>query len=359
MNRYQILLSVLAANGTTLADSRKLAQMLASGDPAQQAKAGRFLNLVGAAFTQHLLSAGRVSLSAPGIVSDGRDAGIPIAVQFGEADRFIADTSWRELFTVQDRRSQTDNLLFRIADAYSAVEFKVYQQGERIELRPVESKSDVFEGEIVAGGLQWNQLVNRQTDIALAGEILPAMNARYAEQMAEAAFAVLTSSAGGLQTVAFDSTGANDREQVVNTINDATSAIKEGIYKQKAPKSKAQTKENADRYTFGIITNSFDAALNQRILRALNANLAASNDNQSVGVVVDNVVPYMHPSITKGEAYITIRGRKNVTAVFADLQVYDEMDARIAGIGENRVGQGIYKHVRGDVQQVRKVAFSA
>ena len=53
-----------------------------------------------------------------------------------------------------------------------------------------------------------------------------------------------------------------------------------------------------------------------------------------------------------------LAGRKNVFTIHKTLQIYDRMDARVAGIADERIAQGAYKGVRGDSRQARQVATS-
>lgn len=332
---------------------RKLLELLASDDPSKRALALNAFNDFSQRFGDLVLYA----LSATNMFPSQQTQGIPAAVTLGDAERQMVDLRWTALYDVQDYRQQT-HPFFKIVDLYHAITFRAYQMGERVEMGVVEAAEAIFEAEIIAGGLQWNQLWSEWQAVWSQQRGLSAMQTRYANQLAKTAYEVIT--AAGLSVTAYDATGTTTLEKDINTINAAALAIRTALYNAAAPKTGQVTEEIVGgSEPYWLLYNDLTAGYEDRIMKAIDARLDMPNDNLSVGHLLRPIVPLGSPYVPTGAWYMTIGGRKNVAAIFRDLRMFDISDPRIAGVMQGRVGQGAYKLVRGSALQARQVAVSA
>ena len=292
-------------------------------------------------------------LSSEGQFPDAQTQGVPAAVTFGETDRRRVDTRWTALFSVQNRRAQSSPY-FKIVDLYDAVEFMIYQLGERIEMRHVEAAQNIFEADVVAGGLQWNMLWSQWQDLWSTNDGLAGMQAKYAIRQARIAYETLTAS--GLSTTAYSVAGNSQAENDIRTINAAITEIGNAIY-QAPGAGDGQTEEDVEGATYFLLYNPATSGYRTRINRALTARYELPNSNSVVEVDAP-VMPIATRHVPAGSWYVALPGRKNIAAIFRDLTIYDFNDPQIAGVADGRIGQGAYKMVRGDSRQVREVATS-
>lgn len=335
--------------GRVLASERRIHEMLASPDAAVRRKAITHLNAVARVYTDTLLQ-----LSSSSLFPDQQTQGIPNAITFGEADRRVADTRWTALFNIRDLRSATSPY-FEISDVYNAVTFEVYLMGERIEVRHVQGSETIFKTDIVAGGLQWNQFFAMWQDLWSANDGIATMNVKYAQKQARAAYEVLTAS--GLTGVAYNASGATTLEKDINTINDGIRTIGNQLYQDEGIAG-IQTEEDIEGAALVLLFNPATQGYRQRVNRALNARFTMANDNLSVAEVDVPVIPLPSRYVPATDWKLMLPGRKNIAAIHKDLEIYDHMDPRLAGVADARIGQGAYKMVRGDAKQGVSLATS-
>lgn len=337
--------------GNVIANEQQLAAMLANRtDPAVRARAIKHLNAVAAAATNELLT-----LSAPGNFPDNTTSGIPQAVVFGEMDRIVVDTRWRALYNVKDYRQQPGPPVFKIADVFDSLTFEIYELGERIRASRVRGTSELFEGQIAAASLEWNRFwatweASWNTDDGLA-----AMNAKYLVKMAKLAIMVLT--AAGISTTNYDTAGTNQLEKDVNTINAGALEIGNAVFTKTNPDGQ-QVEEDVEGRTMYLIYNPSIAGYKNRVNKALRARFDAPNDTMAVSETDIPVLPYPTRYAPVGGWFLVLPSDTNVAAIFRDLELYDFTDPRYAGVVDGKVGQGLYRMVRGDSRKVRKLLTS-
>lgn len=298
-----------------------------------------------------------VRLSEGGLFPPEDRGGIPVAVSIGDQEREQVDTRWTGLFQGFDGRQQTDNLLFRIEDVYHAVRFERYERGETIEMSHVEGGDEVFEAYYYAAGLQFNaSWADFNPHSWTRQDSVSAMMTRYAKKQMKRAYSVLTDSTG-LSTISYQ-TGSNQVEQDVNTINEGMRQILDDMFTATSPQSGEQVEEVPDNPQFALLYNNLSTGYQQRVRKALATTYSASNDELSVAELDYPVTPIGTPHVPDGNWWVVMPGRKNVAAQFRDLQTFDIMDPRIVGVNEGQVGQGIFRMVRGDSNQVTELATS-
>ncbi|MEM8599290.1 MAG: hypothetical protein AAGF99_05170 [Bacteroidota bacterium] len=335
--------------GRVLASEHRIHEMLASDDPAVRRKAILHLNAVARTYTDTL-----IQLSSPALFPDQKTQGVPSAVSFGEADRRAADTRWTALYNIRDLRSASSPY-FKITDVYNAVTFEVYLLGERIKMRHVQGTEVIFETDIVAGGLQWNQFFAMWQDLWSANEGIATMQLKYAQKQARAAYEVLTAS--GLTGVAYNTTGATTLEKDILTINDGIRTIGNQLYQDEGIAG-IQTEEDIEGAALFLLYNPATQGYRQRVNRALNARFTMANDNMSIAEVDVPVIPLPSRYVPATDWKLMLPGRKNIAAIHKDLEIYDHTDPRVAGVADGRIGQGAYKMVRGDAKQGVSLATS-
>lgn len=344
-------ISLAARNPQTqavVADERQIHADLASPDPAIRARAIRHLNAVAA-------RAMGVLLSTTSNFPDATTTGIATAVGFGESDRDTADVRWRALFEVRDLTAQ-GHPFFKIADTYDSVTFEEYELNERIKVGSVRGQEEIFETPVVAGALQWNRFWANWQTLWNTAEGLASMNAKYLRRMAKEAYRVLT--AAGLQVTAYDTTGASTVEKDVNTINAAITEMGNAVYQTETGFAGIQSEEDITGMGLYLLYNPSTAGYAQRVTRALNARLDLPNSSNSAAQLDVPVMPLPTRYVPAGAWYLALGGRKNVVAVTHNLEFFDLMDPRVAGVADAKIGQGAYKAVRGDARQARQIATS-
>ena len=345
-------ISLAARNPQTqavVASERQLPADLASQDPAVRARAIRHLNAVSAQLLEQLLS-------STSQFPDVNHQGVPTAVAFGEGDRYTADTRWRALFNVQDRTAQPGAPVFKISDTYDSVTFEKYEMGERIRVGSVRGEEVIYEGEIMAGALQYFRFWQEWQTLWNTSDGLASMNAKYARKMARLAYQVLT--AAGLAVTPYDATGGSTVEKDVNTINRAITELGNAVYETETGFEGIDSEEDIEGLTLYLLYNPSTFGYRQRVNRALGARLDLANDNNSAAEVDIPVMTLPTRYVPANGWFLALAGRKNVSAIFRNLEVFDMMDPRVAGVADAKVGQGVYKHVRGDSRQVRQIATS-
>ena len=336
-------------NGAVIADERRIHELLASPDPAQRQRAIRHLNAVAAEILPILLS-------STSQFPDTQTQGVPTVVSFGEADRFTADVRWRALFQMRDMTSATSPY-FKISDVFDAVTFDVYQMGERIRTATVRGDEQIYETDIVAGALQWFKFFESWQTLWNAEDGIASMNAKWLRRMGRIAIETITAS--GLAVTAYDDTaGASQLERDVNTINAAITELGNAVYQTETGFEGIVSEEDIEGLTLYLVYNPATAGYRNRINRALAARFDLANDNNSLAEVDVPVMPFPTRYAPANGWTLVLAGRKNVFVIHKTLQIYDRMDPRVAGIAEDRIGQGAYKGVRGDARQARTIATS-
>lgn len=346
-----VRISLAARNPQTnavVATERQIHEQLASPDPAVRARAIRHLNAVAAAALP-------VLLSSTSQFPDQQSQGVPALVSFGEADRFTADVRWRALFDVRDLTAQS-HPFFKLTDVFDAITFEVYKMGERIKAATVRGDEQIFEMEIVAGALQWFRFWEAWQSMWNTSDGVASMNAKYLRKMGRLALQVLTAS--GLATTSYDTAGGSQVEKDVNTINAGITEMGNAIYQTETGFADVDTEEDIEGLGLYLLYNQGTPGYRQRVNRALGARLELPNDNNSSAEVDVPVMPFPTRDVPANGWYLALAGRKNVAAIGRNLEIYDLMDPRIAGVADGRIGQGAYKIVRGDARQVRLLATS-
>jgi hypothetical protein len=332
-----------------------VAEMLGSDNPANRRLALNALSDRMQLFGDLLTGHRTVQLAAT--FPDVRYEGLPVAVLLNDTIRQTVDMRWTALFTTQDRRQEPWPGYFKLRDLYHAVSVRRYEPGERIELGFIEAAEDILEHYLYGTGLQWNQLLmagrwERQEGIA-------AMQTKWANNLAKLAYLTLTAS--GVATTAYDTTGADVTAKDINTINAAALTIRQNLYNANAPQGGQDVEEDVpEDQPYYLLYNSHTAGYEDRITNALQVRYTIAQQGGAMTVKEVNrpVVPVGSPYVPTGNWYLTLPRRKNVFSSFRDLRFYDFMDARIAGVAEGEVGWGSFRFVRGDVNQVQKLALS-
>ena len=335
-------------SGDLVADERQLHADLASQDPAVRQRAIRHLNAV----AEQALG---VLLSSTSQFPDQQTQGVTTVVSFGEGDRWSADVRWRALFQMRDLTADT-HPFFAIDDVYDSVAFDEYEMGERIRFGSVRADREIFETPIVAGGLQWFQFWEGWQSQWNTSDGIASMNAKWLRRMAKAAYAVVT--AAGLTVVPYDAAGASQVEKDVNTINAALTTLGNQVFQSETGFAGVESEEDIEGLSVYLLYNSGTAGYRQRVNRALGARLELPNDSNSAAEVDVPVMPLPTRYVPANGWWLVLAGRKNVHVVKKALQIYDHMDARIAGISDGRIAQGAYKSVRGDTRQAVQVSTS-
>lgn len=277
------------------------------------------------------------------------------ALMFGDADREQVDLRWAAAYRVLDRRSARTRS-FKIADSYNAVTFEVYKEGERINTGIVEATGDWYEADILAGGFKYSQFSEQWTDDWDVSEGIAAMLMRWAKKQAKLAYSVI--SASGALTQTYDATGATVLAKDINTINAAIQKIKDAIYVDTAPVGGQQTEEEYSTSTPMLCLYNPTGTLVTRVQAIQAAFYHAANSNVSVGEPTNPLTFIDSRDVTADKFIVCLPGRKNVFAPAIDLQTFEQIDPTIAGVGAQNIGQGAYKHVRADSNQVCLAAAS-
>lgn len=350
---------VIQLDGERRLPERRMFEMLTSEDERERALAINAFNDRMQLYGDLICGTRTVHLSNSSLFPTTQHQGIPTAVFFGDAERQSVDTRWTVMFQIDDRRQQMTPF-FRLVDLYHAITVKEYQLGEEIEFGSVEAGEAIFETNYYGMGLHWNRLWSEFQDIWTNGRGMSAMQRKWANNQAQLAYDTITAS--GLSTTSYqdaDGTGSTSLRNDIATLNQAMTDIQQSIYQDTAPQSGEQTEETLDNPQFTLLYDSHDRDFKERINTALTARLTLPNSN-SVAEIDDDfdVTPIGSPRVPSGNWYITLNGRKNVWAQFRDATMYDVEDPRVMGVADGRIGQGAFKPVRGDTNQVRQVATS-
>ena len=295
-----------------------------------------------------------VRLSSNGSFPDLTEQTIPAALLIDASTREQVDMRWTQLYRIVDRR-QSQSPYFRVGDAYTNLTFNTYQLNEPIDADYIEGAERVYKMDVVAGMYYYNKMWSQWTDMWNEQEGLAMMGVRWARAMAKAAYDALTAS--GATSVSYDSTGSTQVEKDINTINAGITTIQSQLYNATTADGNTVLEE-VSQGRFGLLFNNLTSGYTARVTKALETRLDLPNDNQSVGYVLNPVVPIGSPHIPTGTWRLTLLGRRNVFALGRDLMIDSEVDLQKAGTGVATVGQGAYKAVRDDVKQVVSLALS-
>lgn len=337
---------------------RDIMRALTSEDPDVRALAITAANDLSRRFGDILTANHTVELSESGLFPPVGDQGIPEAVSIDYNRESTVDTQWVALFQSQDRRDQTTPL-FKITNVFTAAEFKQYERGEEIEMRHVEASDENFEANIYAGGLHWNRLWSEWQTLWSENDGVAAMQAAWGKKQAARAYSVLTAGSPGTTSYQdFDGSGGTSQANDAATFNAAMTTILNDIYTNTTTQTGEQTEESIQNPRFFLLINQFDDTLWLRAVRALASRFDMPNDNNSEVEVRFPVQIIQTPHISLGSWWMVLPGRKNVFALFRDLTMFDKEDVQVAGVSEGAVGQGAYKIVRADSNQVQQMNTS-
>lgn len=338
---------------------RDLMRALVSDDPEIRSLAITAVNDLSRRYGDLVTGNRTVQLSESGLFPAVGDQGIPEAVSIDYNREQTVDTQWVALFNTQDRRDQPTPL-FKITNVFSAAEFKQYERGEEIELRQVEASDETFEANIYGGGLQWNRLWSEWQALWSTNDGVAAMQTAWGQQQAIEAYSVLTAGSPGTTTYQdFDNSASTSIANDAATFNAAMTQILQDIYENTTTQTSEQTEEDIQNPRFFLLINKFDEDLWLRATRALRARLDPTGGNQMSEVEVRFPVSIIQtPHITLGNWYMVLPGRKNVFALFRDLTMFDKEDVQKAGVADGNVGQGAWKVVRADNNQVQQMNTS-
>ena len=335
-------------SGTVVRSERQLHADLASGDAAVRQRAIRHLNAVAA-------EARRVALSTTSNFPDQQTQGVTTVISFGDADRHQADVRFRALFDIRDLTEQR-HPFFKIEDVYDSVTFEEYELGERIKASTVRASDQIFETPVVAAALQWNRFWANWQSQWSSGDGIASMNAKWLRRMYQKAMDVLT--AAGLQVTPYDATGGSQLEKDINTINRGITEMGNAIYQSETGFDGVQSEEDIEGMAIYLLYNSGTAGYRNRVNRALGARFELANDNNSAAEVDVPVMPFPSRRVPANGWWLVLANRKNVGVITHDLEIFDHTDPRIAGVADDRIGQGAYQLVRGDARQVRQLETS-
>lgn len=347
-------------DGERRLSERTMFERLTSDDPETRATAINAFNDRMQLYGDLLTGRRSAHLSNSSLFPTAQHQGIPSAVFFGDAERQSVDTRWTALYDIQDRRQQMSPY-FRIVDLYHAITVKQYQMGEEIEFGSVEASEQIFEADLYGMGLQWNRLWSQWQDIWTSGRGMATMQRKWADHQAQTAYDTITAS--GLSTTSYqdaDGSGGTSLRNDIATINQAMIDIAQAIYQDTASQSGEQTDEDIGDATFYLLYNGHNRTYHERINAAQASDFRVANDNQSVQELLQrfNLVTIDSPKIPTGNWFMTLGGRKNIWSQFRDATMYDVEDPRVMGVADGRIGQGAFKSLRGDVNQVRQIATS-
>lgn len=299
-------------------------------------------------------------LSTFGAFPDLGKIGIPSAVSFSDSDRRGVDMRWMNFVRIVDRRNadgSEPNLAYTVLDIDHGIEFAEYLLGETIDVNGI--SSDFIEGKMKyhAGAYQYFQVFERFMPIWDAGMGLAAMAARYADYIKKTAYARIANTAG-LTPVAYATTGANQRENDILTINAGITAIETALYNAATADGMGTREETlSPNEPIYLLFNSLTAGFKQRWARAIAARYDMPNDNMSTAEIDNPIVLVGSPDIPlTNQILLTVGGRKNLMVVGQDLLVRSTQDIKIVGTSHAEVGQGVWDLQRHDDTQVALLA---
>lgn len=330
---------------------RKLFQALSNGDEQVQAQASAVFNKSMQDYDQLMIDSSR-GVVQPDVELSQADQfptqqGRVVQVFFESAEEPV-DTTWNQLFTVDDFRGTNEDSL-EMDTVRNAVSFRAYENGEEVELYGISGQEQKFKFQLVGGGFQWLQTWLDDNKWWRLPQGTAEAATQYAKEQAENAFDVLTASGITTETRVTTPTGLAQVAYDVLTINNAYVNILSTM-RQNSGYGGADP-------TMYLVYNSLDAALAAERIPAI---LAANYDNAhpDLGRVQlnSNIQPLGSPNVPAGSLYLVLPGRKNRAGIRMSMTGFDQFDIRkYAGA---RVFWGRYVFVRGDSDQVRAIPLS-
>ena len=274
------------------------------------------------------------------------------AALFRTEDRVMADMTWTGLFDVQDFRNTAEES-FDIADVYDAVTFTVLPDGVDIKVAGVRGTETNYKFQDVGGGFQYSINWERDNKFWRITNGLAAMQARYAQKMGSLAWSVACAS--GLSTTTRDATASTTTGKDIRTINTGMDEIINAIYTDTDADGNT-TDEWMGEPTFVVAYNNTTSLYTERAQQIQATNYGVPNDLSSGYKLAYPATFIGNPYVTTGNFYLFLPGRKFVSGIRQDLEIFPDFDPykRV----DARVGYGRYRHVRGDTKQGRIIPLS-
>jgi len=283
------------------------------------------------------------TLSAPGAFP-ARDGAV--ADVFFQGSNEPVDLSWTFVFDVEDYRNTTEED-FELVNVRDAVYFRIYANGERVELGGISGDVMKFPFSLVGGGFQYLMTWIQDAKFWRIANGLRGMETGYAKTQAQLAWTILTH-ASGLVSQTRDAAGANVIEKDVNTVNAAATEILADVYEtdKDIPASPA----------FVLAYNNLTPGYGARAAAMLAAQYGIANAALGSVKLEFPVLPIGSPHVPTGGMYLALPKRRLKTGLRMDLQVFEKFEPM--NYSDARIGWGRYTHVRGDAKQVRFIPLS-
>lgn len=266
----------------------------------------------------------------------------PVVAVYVAGREEAIDLTWTQIANVRDfRGQQTDG--FDVGEVNDAVVFDEYQEGEKIRLSRVAGGEMTVKFVDVGGGFQWDRNWIRDNQLWKLTDGQVAMTVGYGQRMASSFYEVLTAS--GLEVIARDSSGANQYQNDVNTINAACNTILDDL---------AADGYEVSNPTFSLVYRP--TQWGDRIMTVVNAAQGEPNSFTGAKRLQYSLNPVATRNVPLGDPYVVLNGRKIQTGIRQDLEVDEDYD--ILTRSGYRAGYGRYVHVRGNSDQVKQPAMS-
>ena len=272
--------------------------------------------------------------------TDGRVVSV-----FFEDSQEPADLTWTQLFTIEDFRNTTEEAM-EIWNVNNGITFRVYQNGEKVELYGISGNKQRFEFQLIGAGFQWLTTWLNDNKFWRLTDGLAEAATQYAKFQAESAYAVMAAGASS-QTRA--TAGSTEVENDILTINAAKTQILANL--------RTNSGFIDPNPRFQLVYNTLTPSLaDTRIARIANARYGSANSTLGVIQLDESISILGSPNAPTGTMQLVYPGRKMKTGLRQDLTAFDDFDPY--SYSGARVFWGRWIHVKADGDQVRLIPLS-
>lgn len=256
------------------------------------------------------------------------------------------DTTWTQLFDVRDFRNTTEED-FEIADVTDGLTFRLYENGERVELYTVSGTIAKFPFDLAGSGFQWEKTWLDDNKFWRLTDGMNAASVKYGNFQAELAYLVVT--AAGITDESRSTTaGAPVVQLDVETVNAAATNILADMYTE-------------DGYLdqnprFFLLYNNLTANYGSRVQAMLAAQYGVANATQGSIQLQYPTTPLGSPHVPTGKFFLVYPNRKLKAGIRMDLMMYEKFD--ITSYTGMNAFWGRFKMARGSAKQVRGIPLS-
>lgn len=295
----------------------------------------RLVNPYTGAFIDTTLSQGDAFPSTDGKV---------VSVFFDQSEEPI-DLTWLQLYSLEDFRNTMEES-FEMWNVNNGMSFRVYENGEKLELFGVSGTKQTFDFQLVGSGFQWLVTwLNDNKHWRLANGMAEAATT-YGRYQSETAFTVL---AAGADVQVRATAGSTEVENDILTINAAKTQIMNDL--------RTNSGFVDPNPTFRLVYNNLEAGVaDTRIGRIMNAKYGSANSTLGVIAMDAAISPLGSPNAPTGAMQLVYGGRKLKAAIRQDLTAYDDFDPYT--YSGARAFWGRWVMVKGDGDQVRTIPYS-